>query len=117
MLLSRPKAAGSAKIIGVSCQTISQARRAKDSADYIGFGSVYKTKTKSGAVKWILSFWPRSVRKYSGFFISGIGLENVSQIINMAGSARYSRAICQAADVVGHKEILKVLRLCKKAQG
>ncbi|MBI4309515.1 MAG: thiamine phosphate synthase [Candidatus Omnitrophica bacterium] len=38
---------GNKAMIGVSCQTLAQARKAqKDGADYIGFGSVFTTPTK-----------------------------------------------------------------------
>ena len=38
---------GAKAIIGVSCQNFAQARQAQaDGADYIGFGSVFKTQTK-----------------------------------------------------------------------
>ncbi|MBF0123570.1 MAG: thiamine phosphate synthase [Candidatus Omnitrophica bacterium] len=41
------KILGSKKIIGTSCQTLAHIRRAEeDGADYIGFGSVFKTFTK-----------------------------------------------------------------------
>ena len=41
------KIMGRKAIIGVSCQTLAHARKAQnDGADYIGFGSVFKTHTK-----------------------------------------------------------------------
>ena len=41
------KILGPTKIIGVSCQTLAHIRRAeREGADYIGFGSVFKTLTK-----------------------------------------------------------------------
>ena len=47
--LQARKMMGQGKIIGVSCQTLAQALKAQaQGADYIGFGSVFQTKTKPG---------------------------------------------------------------------
>ena len=47
--LQAMKMMGQGKIIGVSCQNLAQALKAQaQGADYIGFGSVFETKTKPG---------------------------------------------------------------------
>ena len=48
-LLEARKLMGKRKIIGVSCQNLQHARQAeREGADYLGFGSIFHTKTKPG---------------------------------------------------------------------
>ncbi len=99
------KLLGPLKIIGVSCQTIAQARQAeKDGADYIGFGSVFKTKTKPERNPMdakLISLVAKEIQ-IPVFFIGGITLENVGQVLqNGAKRIAVTRAICQAEDVKG----------------
>lgn len=98
-------------LIGISCQTLDQARRAqKDGADYIGFGSVFKTKTKPERRQMDLKLLSRVSRemKIPVFFIGGITLDNVSQVVANGGQRiAVTRAICEAKNVsVATKELL-----------
>ncbi len=97
------KILGPGKIIGVSCQTVAQAKRAqKEGADYIGFGSVFKTKTKPerrGLDLKIVSQVSRYI-KIPVFFIGGITIFNVGQTVGRgAKRVAVTRAICEAVDV------------------
>ncbi len=113
-LLVARKILGPKKLIGVSCQTLTQARGAqKDGADYVGFGSVFKTKTKPERnpmnIQLVSSVGAQI--KVPVFFIGGISLENVSQVIENGGQrVAVTRAICQAKDLAGvTKRFLKIL--------
>ena len=109
------KILGAGRIIGVSCQTLAQAKRAqKEGADYIGFGSVFKTKTKperTGLDLKIVSQVSRQI-KVPVFFIGGITLYNLGQTVEKGGMRiAVTRAICEASDVGGStRKFLKVLR-------
>ncbi len=106
---------GADKIIGVSCQKLAQARQAqKEGADYIGFGSVFKTKTKPerSPMDFRLLSSVSSRIKIPVFFIGGITLENVGQVIDN-GSRRVAvtRAICESRDPGGQTEkFVNILR-------
>lgn len=109
------KILGRRKIIGVSCQTLADARRAEaDGADYIGFGSVFKTRTKPGRQPMDLDVVARVARriKIPVFFIGGITLRNAGEIM-ARGAQRIAvtRAVC-LADNIGAttKEFLQFLR-------
>ncbi|MCB9772570.1 MAG: thiamine phosphate synthase [Candidatus Omnitrophica bacterium] len=90
-------------LIGISCQTLDQARRAqKDGADYIGFGSVFKTQTKPERQQMDLKLLLKVSReiKIPVFFIGGITLDNISQVmINGGQRIAVTRAICEAKNV------------------
>lgn len=94
---------GHRKLIGISCQTQTMARQAQaQGADYLGFGSVFKTQTKPQRQGLDL----RVVQRVSAniqipvFFIGGIDLENVSEVLRHgAERVAVTRAICQARDV------------------
>lgn len=110
---------GKDKLIGVSCQTIAQVRRAvKQGADYIGFGSVFKTKTKPGRRPQDLKILAKvqSETRLPIFFIGGITLNNVQRILKNGGQrVAVTRAICEAKDVrQTTKEFFKILRLCEE---
>ncbi len=97
------KILGSQSIIGVSCQTLKQAMAAqRDGADCIGFGSVFKTKTKPqrpGLNLQVVSQISSKVR-IPVFFIGGITLYNVEKTLDKGGKrVAVTRAICEAADV------------------
>lgn len=91
---------GNKAMIGVSCQTFAQAEKAmKEGADYIGFGSVFKTLTKPSRSPMDLKLISRIVHnsKIPVFAIGGIDLKNISQL-NEIGIQRVvvCRAICQS---------------------
>ena len=75
---------GKNKIIGVSCQTFGQALKAQaQGADYIGFGSVFETKTKPGRQAMDLDLLQKVIRqvKIPVFPIGGISRRNIGQLI------------------------------------
>ncbi len=90
-------------IVGVSCQTFNQAKQAQEQgADYIGFGSVFKTLTKPDREVMNLNLLERIVRTINipVFAIGGIDLNNIS-IIKSRGVKRVAicRAISQAENI------------------
>lgn len=97
------KMIGEDALIGVSCQTFAHAEKAeRDGADYIGFGSVFKTLTKpdrqpldTGLLKKVFQDI-----KIPVFAIGGIDLINVIQLKNI-GVDRIAvcRAVCQAENI------------------
>jgi len=94
---------GPGAMIGVSCQTLDAARRAKaEGADYIGFGSVFKTLTKPGRRPMDLKLLSRVCReiKIPVFAIGGIDAKNIF-LAKRAGAKRIAvtRAICSAKNV------------------
>ncbi len=97
------KILGPKRIIGVSCQTIRQARLAeKAGADYLGYGSVFKTKTKpqrTGLDLKIVAQVSQAVT-LPVFFIGGITFYNVGLTLKHgAKRVAVTRAICEAIDV------------------
>ena len=88
------------KIVGISCQTLDQAKEAEClGADYIGFGSVFKTQTKPERTPMDLNLL-KEVNyqvKIPVFPIGGINLLNVQTLSNM-GITRFAvcREICKA---------------------
>ena len=94
---------GRQALIGVSCQTYRQAQQAQEEgADYIGFGSVFKTLTKPGRQPMDLDLLARVVKhiRIPVFAIGGIGLENIAKL-QAIGVDRFAvcRAICKARDI------------------
>ena len=90
-------------LIGVSCQTLTHARRAvEEGADYIGFGSVFKTLTKPDRRLMDMKLLSRVIKNISipVFAIGGIDLKNRTQL-NSIGVYRIAvcRAICQARNL------------------
>ena len=74
---------GNQAIIGVSCQTLTHARQAeREGADYIGFGSVFKTQTKPDRSPMDLKLLQRVMReiRIPVFAIGGITCENVGRL-------------------------------------
>jgi len=97
------KILGKKAVIGVSCQTLAQAITAqKEGADYIGFGSVFKTKTKPQRSPMDLKLLRRVVRgvQIPVFAIGGIDLNNIA-VLSRLGVRRVAvcRAICCARNV------------------
>ncbi len=99
------KILGPHAIIGVSCQTLKQAQIAQhEGADYIGFGSVFKTKTKPERNPMDLKLLEEVVRrsKIPVFAIGGINSENALKL-HQVGVNRLAvcRAICEARNIPG----------------
>ena len=97
------KLLGSEGIIGASCQTYEQARRAvAEGADYIGFGSVFKTLTKPERNPMDLELLAKVVEKIDipVYAIGGIDAENLETLLNI-GVTHFAvcRAISQADDI------------------
>jgi thiamine-phosphate pyrophosphorylase len=90
-------------VIGISCQTLEQAKKAQDEgADYIGFGSVFKTLTKPGRSPMDLDVLKKVIReiRIPVFAIGGITVENL-KLLDVCNVHRVAvcRAICLAVDV------------------
>ncbi len=91
---------GKQMLIGQSCQTVEQALRAQaEGADYIGFGSAFRTKTKLGRQPQDPAVWPELMAKIKipVFVIGGITEENLPRLI-AGGVTRVAvtRAVCGA---------------------
>lgn len=102
-LVTARRIAGRKLMIGISCQTLRQAKAAeKDGADYIGFGSVFKTLTKPERALMDLKLLSRVIKEISIpiFAIGGIDLSNLSSLIELGVKrVAVTRAILEAADV------------------
>ena len=97
------KLTGKKFIIGVSCQNMDQVKAAqKYGADYIGFGSVFKTLTKPLRQPMDLKLLEKvnAQSKIPLFAIGGISENNIS-ILKSIGIKRIAvcRSICDAKDV------------------
>jgi len=94
---------GQEMLIGVSCQTVSQALKAQaDGADYIGFGSVFRTKTKPDRRPMDLEVWRTLYKKIEipVFAIGGISLSNLMRLLPLGiNRVAVTRAVCQADNV------------------
>jgi thiamine-phosphate pyrophosphorylase len=104
------KLAGKKMIIGVSCQNLEHAKAARG-ADYIGFGSIFKTKTKPERMPMDQKLLAEVLdyMKIPVFPIGGITLENLSQVTK-AGAKRV--AVCR--DILLAKDIEKTVSEFKK---
>jgi len=108
------KILGTKALIGISCQTFMQAKSAqRDGADYIGFGSVYKTLTKPDRCPMDFKRLKRVVSniKIPVFAIGGIRSENVMEL-KTVGVNRIAvcRAVCQSKNVEkAVKQFLKAI--------
>lgn len=94
--------AGRSMIIGASCQTLGHALKAQEKgADYIGFGSVFKTRTKPCRRPMDLPLLKKVLQKVHipVFPIGGITSKNI-ETIRGCGVDRIAvtRAICSAKD-------------------
>lgn len=106
------KMLGDRAIIGVSCQTLRQAKDAQsEGADYIGFGSVFKTQTKPDRKAMDLQKLKMVMREVTIplFAIGGITAENISIIREKAEAGRFAvcRSICCSKDVAKQVQNLK----------
>ena len=101
--LQARKMMGRAKIIGVSCQTLAHALKAQaQGADYIGFGSVFETKTKPGRKAMDLDLLQKVIKriKIPVFPIGGISRGNIGRLIPLgANRVAVCRDILLAEDV------------------
>ena len=103
---------GARAMIGTSCQTFEQAQKAEeDGADYIGFGSVFKTLTKPQREAMNLDFLKKVVNEMTipVFAIGGITLEKFS-VLKALGVHRV--AVCRA--VLEAEDIKKTIRSFRK---
>jgi len=101
------------KIIGISCQTLPQAQEAqKEGADYIGFGSVFKTLTKPQRQPMDLDLLSDVAIhiKIPVFAIGGITQNNID-LVKGTGVSKIAvcRAVCHAEDVKAAAESFKAL--------
>ena len=107
------KMMGRGKIVGVSCQDSAQALKAQaQGADYIGFGSVFETKTKPGRQAMDLNLLQKVIKqvKIPVFPIGGISRGNIGRLIPLGVTrAAICRDILLAKDVVGAVKELKIL--------
>jgi thiamine-phosphate pyrophosphorylase len=97
------KLLGPGRIIGKSCQTLAHVREAyREGADYIGFGSVFKTQTKPERSPMDLAQLRSVVRgsRLPLFAIGGITRENVGRV-TACGVSRVAvcREILLAKDI------------------
>ncbi len=102
---------GSNAIIGKSCQNLEHALDAEQQgADYIGFGSVFKTKTKPERNPMDLQILEKVLQKVKipVFPIGGISMNNIAQLreINVSRVA-VCRAISEARNIVGAVELIR----------
>ncbi len=93
---------GANAIVGRSAQTLAQVlRAAREGADYVGFGSVFKTQTKPERMPMDLELLRRVMRRATVpvFAIGGITRDNIA-LVRSCGVTRVavSRAILLARD-------------------
>ena len=110
---------GAKAILGTSCQTLAQVRQAQRvGADYIGFGSVFKTLTKPDRAPMDLRLLQRVVKEASipVFAIGGIKVGNVRQL-QVAGIGRVAvcRDICLAENVSQRTQRFKNILIKSKS--
>ena len=101
------KMMGPSKIIGVSCQSLAHVLKAQaQGADYIGFGSVFQTKTKPERQAMDLDLLQKVIKKVKIpiFPIGGISRGNISQLIPL-GVKRV--AVCR--DILLAKDVAKAV--------
>lgn len=109
------KILGKNKLIGISCHSLEQARRAqKNGADYISIGPVFATPTKPE----YKPVGPSLIKKLKGkskipfFAIGGINAGNLAEVLS-CGAKRVAlcSALCRGKDtLIKAKKILKILR-------
>ena len=105
------KILGPQALIGASCQNLKQAQLAEgEGADYIGFGSVFKTKTKPRRSPMDLKLLEEVFQKIKipVFAIGGIDPQNAA-VLQRSGVRRIAvcRAVCEMKDV---KQATKALK-------
>lgn len=105
------KILGRGAIIGCSCQTLAQARQAReDGADYIGFGSVFKTQTKPQRAAMDLKLLQRVIHEFDFpvFVIGGIDTGNIGRLrVLGVDKIAVTRAISRAKNIGEAVRILK----------
>ena len=106
------KVMGPKVVIGVSCQTFKHAQKAqREGADYIGFGSIFKTLTKPKRSPIDLNLLKEVIKKIHipVFAIGGVNLDNIRQLKEI-GVERFAvcRAICEAENV---REVVREFKL------
>ena len=114
------KLLGRGKIIGKSCQTVQHLRQAlAEGADYVGFGSVFKTLTKPDRQPMAPARLKAAVRFSRGsglplFAIGGVTKKNLRMLAEFGVSrAAVCRDILKADDVASSVgEIKKALDFC-----
>ncbi len=109
--LQARKMMGQGKLIGVSCQNLAQALRAQvQGADYIGFGSVFETKTKPERQAMNLDLLKKVIKRVKPpvFPIGGISRANIGKLIPL-GVSRV--AVCR--DILLAKDTTKSVRELK----
>ncbi|MFH0754910.1 MAG: thiamine phosphate synthase [Candidatus Omnitrophota bacterium] len=82
-ITSARRICGKGALMGVSCQSLKHLFQAqRDGADYVGFGSVFKTKTKPGRMNMDLGLLSEVYRraKLPVFAIGGITCEKVGTL-------------------------------------
>lgn len=97
------KMMGNKALIGISCQTFDHAQKAqKEGADYIGFGSVFRTFTKPDRTPMDIRLLKKVIQKINipVFAIGGINLKNITALKKI-GVKRIvvCRAIAQSGNV------------------
>lgn len=114
------KILGKDRMIGVSTHSLEQFERANsENVDYIAFGPIFTTKTKdyhigTGEVQKVLSLAQRPV-----FFIGGITLSNIDEILNKgARNIALIRGILEADNIASRtREFKNRLGKRKKVRG
>ncbi len=99
---------GSSAIIGVSCQKKEQAESVQAlGADYIGFGSIFKTQTKPERQPMNLKDFKEVIKtiKIPIFPIGGICLSNLDKVI-----AQGSKRVAVCRDILMAQNVGKVVR-------
>ena len=107
------KLMGPKSIIGVSCQTKEQTKKAqRQGADYIGFGSVFETQTKPERQPMNLELLKDVVKTIDipVFAIGGISRSNIDQV-REAGAKRV--AVCR--DILLAKDVSRTVNDLKKS--
>lgn len=100
---------GKSKIIGVSTHSLSQLKSAnEEDVDYIAYGPIFPTKTKDyflgvKDIKEVLKIAKKPV-----FFIGGIDLSNLDEILEQGGkNIAAIRSIIQAEDIAARAKSFK----------
>lgn len=105
-------------LVGASCQSLAHVRSAKkEGADYIGFGSVFKTPTKPQRKEMDLHLLRKAIKQgdIPIFAIGGINLNNCAALQKI-GVRRVAvcRSICLAQDIGRTvREFKKILKNVK----
>jgi thiamine-phosphate pyrophosphorylase len=103
---------GQGGIIGVSTHSLEQFEKAnEEDVDYIAFGPIFPTKTKDYAIGTADIEDVMRLAKRPVFFIGGITIANMDEILNRGGrNVALIRGVSEAADMAkaarGFKEML-----------